>query len=52
MKVEFIKRHFSGIEVGEVKELAEVHAQRLIDEGYCQEVKAKRTRKKKEEIKD
>jgi len=49
MKVEFIKRHFSGIEEGEVKEFAEDHAKRLIDEGYCKEFKAKRTRKKKEE---
>lgn len=49
MKVEFIKRHFSGIEVGEFKELTDLHAKRLIEEGYCQEVKAKRTRKKKED---
>ena len=46
MKVEFIKDHPVGIKAGEVKELKTNHANRLIDEGYCKEVKAKTVKKK------
>jgi hypothetical protein len=50
MKVLFIKDHFTGIKKGDVKELATDHAQRLIEESYCEEVtEKKRGRKKKED---
>ena len=47
VKVKFIKAHFSGIPEGRVKEVEKRLSDRLIKEGYCEEVKAKKPRKKK-----
>ena len=47
VKVKFIKAHFSGIPEGSVKEIDKMLSDRLIKEGYCEEVKAKKPRKKK-----
>ena len=47
MKIKFIKGHISGFREGDEREFQDAHAKRLISEGYCEEVKAKKPRKKK-----
>ena len=36
MKIKFIKDHFSGIGKGSVKKMQDVHAKRLIEEGFAE----------------
>ena len=50
VKVKFIKAHFSGIPEGSVKEIEKRLSDRLISEGYCEEVKAKKPRSLKKTI--
>jgi hypothetical protein len=49
MKVIFVKDHLSGIKKGTEKDFNVVHANRLIEEGYCEEVGAKKPAKKDDE---
>jgi len=46
MIVEFIKDHPSGIGKGEIRDLEERHAQRLVKDGYCKSEKDSEPKKK------
>ena len=48
----FIKDHFAGIKKGKIKKVNEYIYEKFISEGYAEEYKPKKTRKKKTEVKN